>query len=112
MTAVQAMQNATEDLKSKKDKIGVEQVEKLRDEMEDLAADMAEIQGALANPMSGSADEEAEAELAALYAQQEDKEEEEAMRILMGGGASSTTAYPAVPAANPAAKAGARPMAA
>lgn len=95
LTAVEAMKHATKQLKEQKDKINVDQVDKLTDDMAELQADMQDIQEALARPL-GVADDDAEEELAAEYAK---LQEEQAMSILMGGGVSSTaTPAPAVPA--------------
>ncbi|CAE7256896.1 unnamed protein product [Symbiodinium necroappetens] len=92
---VAAMKKATDQLKNQTQKIGVDQVDKLTDEMADIAAEMKDIQSALAAPsaVGSAAEDEAEKELMALYAQQEDKEAEEAMSILAagGGGYASTT---------------------
>ncbi|CAE7665641.1 Vps60 [Symbiodinium microadriaticum] len=99
---VAAMKKATDQLKNQTQKIGVDQVDKLTDEMADIAAEMKDIQSALAAPsaVGSAAEDEAEKELMALYAQQEDKEAEEAMSILAagGGGYASTTPAPAVAA--------------
>jgi len=103
LTAVEAMQQATSHLKQKTDKIGVDTVEKLKDDMADLQADMQDIQQALAQSSGGLEDDEAEKELEALYAAQSQQEEEDAMKILMGGGASSHAA-PAAETYNPAAQ--------
>eukprot|EP00425_Heterocapsa_triquetra_P002879 CAMPEP_0195058844 /NCGR_PEP_ID=MMETSP0448-20130528/6509_1 /TAXON_ID=66468 /ORGANISM="Heterocapsa triquestra, Strain CCMP 448" /LENGTH=198 /DNA_ID=CAMNT_0040089023 /DNA_START=79 /DNA_END=671 /DNA_ORIENTATION=+ len=101
LTAVEAMSQATGQLKAQKEKIGVDQVEKLTDDMQELAADMADINAALAQGASTEHDEEAEAELAALYAQEADKEAAAVEAILMGGGAASSSAALARPAAVP-----------
>lgn len=100
MVAVEAMQNATAQLKLQKEKLSVDQVDKLTDDMAELQAEMQEMQEALARP-AGTLDAEAESELEAEYAK---LQEEQAMAILMGGGSSSITA-PAQPAAVPAAAA-------
>jgi len=104
LTAVSAMTAATEQLKQQKDKISVAQVDKLTDDMADLQADMQDIQAALAGGASTEHDDEAAAELEALYAKEAEREEEEALKILMGGSASSVsqpvpgTSAPAAPA--------------
>jgi len=105
---VAAMKKATDQLKNDTKRIGVDQVDKLTDDMADIAAEMKDIQAALAAPsaVGTAAEDEAEKELAALYAQQSDKEAEEAMAILAaGGGYASTTPAPAPAAAKAAPKA-------
>eukprot|EP00931_Biecheleriopsis_adriatica_P010718 TRINITY_DN111789_c0_g1_i1.p1 TRINITY_DN111789_c0_g1~~TRINITY_DN111789_c0_g1_i1.p1 ORF type:complete len:225 (-),score=87.19 TRINITY_DN111789_c0_g1_i1:75-710(-) len=110
-TTVEAMKAAKDQLKQQTQGMGVDQVDKLTDEMQELAADMKDVQAALAAPtaLGSEAQDNAEAELAALYAEQAMKEEEEAMKILAGGGASSS-AVPAAKAPAAAAKVAEAPM--
>eukprot|EP00933_Yihiella_yeosuensis_P038984 TRINITY_DN32933_c0_g1_i1.p1 TRINITY_DN32933_c0_g1~~TRINITY_DN32933_c0_g1_i1.p1 ORF type:complete len:214 (-),score=93.74 TRINITY_DN32933_c0_g1_i1:50-691(-) len=113
-TAVDAMSAATEQLKNQKAGMSVDKVDRLTDEMQELAGEMKDIQSALASSSMAGADgvdADAEAELAAMYAQQSAKEEEEAMAILAKGGLAAPSAPAAVPAAtSAAAKAAAVPL--
>ncbi|CAK9019674.1 unnamed protein product, partial [Durusdinium trenchii] len=76
---VLAMKKATEQLKDQQKRMGVEDVDKLTDDMADIQAEMKDIQAALAAPsaLGATGEDEAEAELQALYAQQSQKEAEE-----------------------------------
>jgi len=60
LTAVGAMQQAAAKLRQQSAAVGAEQVERLRDELQDMAADMQDVQAALAQPSAG-ADDKAEA---------------------------------------------------
>lgn len=103
---VLAMKEANEKLKQQQKQMGVEDVEKLTDEIADMQAEMKDIQTALAasSSLGVGGEEEAEDELKALYAEQAQKEAEEAMAILAGGGAAPAPVAP-TPAAPAAAKA-------
>lgn len=100
-TTVEAMKKATDDLKKQTAKIGVDQVDKLKDDMDDMAAEMKEIQDALAHQTGGQTEVEdaAAAELEQLYAQQSHEEEAKVAAILAGGASSSGYASATVPAA-------------
>lgn len=100
-TTVEAMKKATDDLKQQTAKIGVDQVDKLKDDMDDMAAEMKEIQDALAHQTGGQTEveDEAAAELEQLYAQQAHEEEAKVAAILAGGASSSGYASATVPAA-------------
>lgn len=91
LAAVQAMTAATEHLKNQK--VTVAQVDKLTDDMAELQGDMQDIQAALAAGASTEHEDEAAAELEALYAREAEREEEDALKILMGG----ANAAPAAP---------------
>eukprot|EP00930_Biecheleria_cincta_P086662 TRINITY_DN75922_c0_g1_i1.p1 TRINITY_DN75922_c0_g1~~TRINITY_DN75922_c0_g1_i1.p1 ORF type:complete len:214 (-),score=85.25 TRINITY_DN75922_c0_g1_i1:197-838(-) len=114
-TTVEAMKAATEKLKQQTAKIGVDQVDKLKDDMEEMAAEMKEIQDALAHQTGGQTEveDEAAAELEQLYAQQAHEEEVKVAAILAGGGASSSgyaaATVPAATAPAAAAKSAAAP---
>mmetsp|Transcript_44018 Transcript_44018/g.79150 ORF Transcript_44018/g.79150 Transcript_44018/m.79150 type:complete len:211 (+) Transcript_44018:79-711(+) len=102
---VDAMKTQVQELKA--NSVDVAEVDKLRDEMEQMHDDQQEIADLLQhNPFADSAaDDSAMDELNAMYAE---AEVEEAAKILAGGGASSS-ATPAV--ATPAAAAVAAPAA-
>ena len=110
---MQAMKEAAANLKEKQKQMGVEDVDKLTDDIADVQAEMKEIQAALAatSGLDTGATDEAEAELQALYAQQSQKEAEEAMAILAGGGGVPAPT-PATPAGYVAPAAKAAPLAA
>jgi len=107
-TAVSALAAGRDQMKLQQQKINVESVERLTDDIADLAGEMAEIQNALAGSAlaGGAADSELEAEWNRM-------QEEEAMRKLMNPGtaapaaaaasasASSTAAVPAASAPAP-----------
>ncbi|CAJ1375525.1 unnamed protein product [Effrenium voratum] len=89
-STVEAMKKATDQLKKQTQNIGVNEVDKLTDEMQDISAEMKDIQAALAAPSATgtAAEEEAEAELRAMYEMQTQKEAEEASgRVIESSGA-------------------------
>lgn len=85
--------------------VDINEVDKLRDQMEEMADTQKEVADLLqSNPFGNTEmDDDAADELAKMYA---DQEVEEAAKILMGGGTSSSATPEAAPAAAaPAAKA-------
>mmetsp|Transcript_90738 Transcript_90738/g.282672 ORF Transcript_90738/g.282672 Transcript_90738/m.282672 type:complete len:223 (-) Transcript_90738:52-720(-) len=84
LTAVQAMKAGHDQLKKQTDQINVGQVDKLRDDMEELADDMKAIGEALGGTslVDGTADDE----LAEEYAKMEEEMAAEALAGGLGGG--------------------------
>merc|ERR1712232_144055 len=98
-TTVQAMQQATADLKAQQGKIDASTVERVMDDMQDMADDLKEVQEMLTRPQgSADADEDLEAEFAAMQA-------DYASQVLAGADPASSgpVVAPSVPAAVPAA---------
>jgi len=83
-STVEATKAAVEQLNQSKQRVGVDQVHTLMDDMAELTAEMQDVQAALAQASDIGVDADAEAELEALYADQSKAEEDAVAQILAG----------------------------